>query len=287
MPKKVRKLPVSRSEPRYLRPEGNRRLRRRRRTRAAVRFVSWAFVWLAGAGALAGAAAGGWSFLTRADRFPLSEVIVEGGPEAVKAEIAASLRPFHGRNLLDLDLRELEHHVRAHAWVRSASIHRRLPDALLVLVNPRSVEALVEVGGRIRMFGGGQDLGPYEPRWGAEDQPVITGLGADTRVEVAGRLDRALDALSRLREEAPGFVEGLSTLDVSREDRLTVTLRDFAPAVYLNPADPVLNLHRLPAVRARVAAEGLDPLYLDLRFRDRIAVMPALDSGRGGARHAS
>ncbi|HXI01632.1 MAG TPA: FtsQ-type POTRA domain-containing protein, partial [Candidatus Saccharimonadales bacterium] len=255
-----------------------------RRTRAALRFSFWLFVCLAGGAALFAAAAGGWSYLSDPGRFPLESVVVEGAPPPVKEEIVTSLNPLFGRNLFSLDLRALELRVRSHPWVLSASVHRRLPDSLLVVVTPRRVEAFYEIGGQIRMVGtDGRDLGPYEPRWAGEDQPVITGLEAPTRAEVAARLDRALRALRELREGHPGFVESLSALDVSRDDRLTATLRGFGPPVWLHPKAPARNLDRLGTVRARLASEGIGVAYLDLRFRDRIAALPVIDGGSKGA----
>lgn len=282
---------IARSGPRYLRPDGNRRLRRRRRTRAAARLIFWMAIWLAGAGALAGTGAGIWRLLTGEGRFPLSAVILEGAPEPVKEGIMEALAPLHGRNLFALDLRELERRVMAHPWVSSASVHRRLPDAVLVILTTRKVEALVEVGGEIRMVDRtGRDLGRYEPQWADQDQPVIAGLagdGAERGAQVAERLERGLKAIRELRQTHPDFVQAISTVDVSRRDRLTVTLRDFGPPLYLSPDAPQRNVRHLATVRNRLAAEGMVPGYLDLRFRDRIAVMPVAAGADGGASGAS
>jgi cell division septal protein FtsQ len=243
----------------------------------------WAAVWLAGAGVAAGSVIWGWRFLTGPERFPLDRVVVEGAPPEVTVEVASTLERLHGQNIFSLDLRALEHRVRAHPWVSAASVQRRLPDALLVFLSLRTVEALVEVGGEIRMVGAdGQDLGRYEPRWAREDQPVITGVAGTTRQEVAGKLALGLSALEELRAASPEFVGSLSALDVSRRDRLTATLRDFIPPVYLSPDAPARNLDRLDTVRARLAEEVLEIRYVDLRFRDRIAVMPVLDGDWSG-----
>ncbi len=281
----VRRVSWPAAEPRYLRPGGNRRLRRKRRTRAALRLGLWLALLLGGAGAGSAALFGAWRIVTDPGRFPLETIVIEGGPEPVRREIAASLRPLQGRNLFNLNLDQAEQVVESHPWVSEASIHRRLPDTVLVVLSPRRVEALFESGGEIRMAGsGGQDLGPFEPRWVGEDRPVITGLGPVRGVDLTAALSRALRALSELRAASPGFVDALSTLDVSRSDRLTATLRDFAPPIYLSPSTPARNLDHLSSVRARLAAEEVDVLYLDLRFRNRIVVLPA---GGGGGEDAT
>jgi hypothetical protein len=104
---------------------------------------------------------------------------------------------------------------------------------------------------------------------------------------VAERLNTGLRAMRALRSGSPSFVERISTVDVSRNDRLTVTLRDYGPPLYLDPDSPCRNIDHLEAVRTGLAREGLEAGYLDLRFKDRVAVMPAEPAPVGGDAGAS
>jgi cell division septal protein FtsQ len=253
-------------------------VRRRRRLRTAFRAALWCAVWLAGAAAAAFGFGAGWRLLTGEGRFPLDRIVVAGAGPDLASEIEARLARLRGRNLFTLDLPGVERDVESHAWVRSASVSLRLPGSLLVLVEPRRVEALVLSGSGVRMVDAeGADLGPYGGRHASEDHPVVVGLAGGSGAGAAGRLARALRAIRILRLEAPGFVENLSTLDVSRPDRITATLRDFRPPVHLSPEEPARNLGRLDAVRARLEVDGAEAAYVDLRFRDRVAVLPRLE----------
>jgi cell division protein FtsQ len=265
-------------DPRYLRPGGNRRVRRRRRTRTTLRALFWCLVWgsgfvVAGLGFLEG-----WRLLTGTDRFPLRRIIVQGGGARVDPEVSSILSPLLGRNTFSIDLGQVERASRSHPWVRAASVERRVPDGLLVVVEARSVEALVLRSDGVHMVDlAGADMGRYETAFAAVSRPVITGAGRTGSREEAAAVARGLEALGRLDEGAPEFVDRVSTIDVSRRDRIIVTLRDFLPPVYLSPEEPLRNLDRLALVRERLAADEVQADYVDLRFRDRIAVMPVRD----------
>ena len=262
-------------DPRYLRPGGNRRVRRRRMTRSLLRSLLWCGLWLVMFVAAAAGFTAGWRLLAGEGRFPLRRVVVQGGGEVLDREIEMALAPLLGRNVVSIDLARVERAVRDHPWVRSAAVGRRLPGSILVLIAPRRVEALVLSGHGVRMVDGtGADLGRYEERFSSENHPVITGTAPGGPGGADERLMLGLEAVRRLREGAPEIAEALSTIDVSRRDRLAVTLRDFRPPIYLSPEEPLRNLDRLAVVREHLEAEGLEVDYIDLRFRGRAAVMP-------------
>jgi cell division septal protein FtsQ len=262
-------------EPRYLRPGGNREVRRRRQRRTVLRASLWCCLWLAGAALAAFGFREGWLLLAGPGRFQLERVIVQGAGDKVDGEIEAQASHLLGRNLLTIDIADLEKIARSHPWVRTASVWRRLPSAVLVVVEPRKVAALVLAGDGVHMVdAGGSDLGRYEPGYAADNRPVLTGVMDAGGRASPERLLRGIGASLRLEETSPEFAATLSTLDLSRTDRLTATLRDFRPPVYLSPEDPLRNLDRLAGVRERLTAAGIDVDYVDLRFRNRIAVMP-------------
>jgi len=211
-------------------------------------------------------------------------VVVEGGGERVDGEVTSSLAAFLGRNVLTIDLRDVERISLAHQRVRSAAIHRRLPSGLHVLLTARRVEALVLAGERVHMVdASGTDMGRYESRDALEDHPVLTGVVSPGGAADRGRLTSGIEAIRRLRRDAPEFAAAVSSIDLSRRDRLTATLRDFAAPIYLCSEDPLRNLDHLAAVRERLESDGVETEYIDLRFKDRIAVMPirTREDGRG------
>jgi len=269
-----RRIPLE-GEPRYLRPGGNREVRRRRQRRTATRAILWCLVWLVGASAAGYGFRSAWQLLTDPERFPLTRVIVSGADASVNREVEAGLHALLGRNLLTIDMATVEMEAGRHPWVRGASVRRRLPSSLLVLLKPREVAGLVLAGDGIHMVDDeGEDVGRYGPQDAWRNHPILTGLVDAGGRAIKARLLEGIRAARRLEAEAPEFAASLSALDLARTDRMTATLRDFQPPVYLDPEDPLRNLDRLAAVRKRLEAGDIDTEYIDLRFKDRIVVMP-------------
>jgi cell division septal protein FtsQ len=263
------------SEPRYLRPGGNREVRRRRQRRTAFRAALWCAFWLAGAALALLGFDQAWRLLNDPGRFPLKRVIVQGAGDRIDAEIEARLAPLLGRNVLTIDIAQVEREASGHPWVRSASVRRRLPSSILVVLKPRDVAVLVLAGDGVHMVdASGSDIGRLDPRDASENHPIVTGVMEPGGRASAERLSAGIRAAVTLEEKAPELAAEISTLDLSRSDRLTATLRDYRPPIYLSPADPIRNVDRLAVVRERLAAAGVEAEYLDLRFKDRIAVLP-------------
>jgi cell division septal protein FtsQ len=137
------------------------------------------------------------------------------------------------------------------------------------------VAVLVLAGDGVHMVdASGSDIGRLDPRDASENHPVVTGVMEQGGRASAEKLSAGIRAAVTLEEKAPELAAEISTLDLSRSDRLTATLRDYRPPIYLSPADPIRNVDRLAVVRERLAAAGVEAEYLDLRFKDRIAVLP-------------
>src|SRR6266850_2085054 len=231
------------NEPGYLRPGGNREVRRRRQRRTASRAILWCSLWLAGLAAATFGFRSAWQLLKDPERFPLEHVIVEGAGERVNHEVESSLAPLLGRNVLTVDLGEVERSAMRSPWVRSASVKLRLPSALLVILEPRAVAALVLAGDGVHIVdASGSDIGRYTPSDSGENHPVITGVMEPGGRASAARLASGIQAARRLSEGSPEFA----------------------------------------AVRRRIEAEELEAEYIDLRFKDRIAVMPT-QTGAGAS----
>lgn len=266
-------------EARYLRPGGNRRVRRRRHARVVLKLSIWSLLWLAGAALAAAGFVQGWRLMKQPDRFPVRLVAVQGGGEALNAEVRGSITGVLRKNMFTMDLHAIERRALAHPWVKEASVWRQIPGTIQVRITPRTVAALVEAGGEIRMLSAeGADLGPLTARYAGEDHTIITGVDSPDAREAAVRIRRGVQALRLLETEKPAFAASLSALNVSRADRFVATMRDYWPPVYLNPVNPALNVERLAAVRERLDDGGVAAAYVDLRFKDRIAVLPEASS---------
>jgi len=83
----------------------------------------------------------------------------------------------------------------------------------------------------------------------------------------------------RLAEGSPDLWEEVSEIDVSREHEIALRLEGLDHDVILSAEDPLRNLDSYLAVRDRIGGREDGAIdYVDLRWRDRIAVMPAARS---------
>src|SRR5262245_50040987 len=105
------------SELRYLRRDGNRMVRARRRRRTALRMTVLALLWmLAGLGSIVTFAfAERWA--TAPGQFPVNRIEVRGNTRATEDEIRGLVADWLGRNLFVVTLPDVERKVREHPWI--------------------------------------------------------------------------------------------------------------------------------------------------------------------------
>ena len=109
---------------------------------------------------------------------------------------------------------------------------------------------------------------------GADDLPVITGLGGRDGAALAAALDRGVSMLERLNVHAPLFAARLSELDLADPSNIVVYTLDGGPRLLLDPERVERNVNRWLELGRTIEnrAGALD--YVDLRWSKRIAVKP-------------
>jgi len=267
---------------RYWRSRGNRRVRKARLARSALRGAAVLAVHgLVIAVALV-VAAQVVARLRTSPRFDLAHVVLGPLERASEATLRAALDPYVGRNLLDLDLGAVERDLERVPWVRSARARRLLPDTIEVRITERRPAALARIRDRIWVVDDtGFVLGEAGPGL-ADVLPVLTGLDRTDDRELAARLARGVGHLAGIASADAAFANTVSELDLSQDDRLEVHLTDGGPAVLLDPEHAGRNVRRYVELRAEIESRVGPPRTVDLRWRDRIAVMPDIDTMREG-----
>lgn len=272
---------VAAPDQRYWRARANRRVRKARLTRILLRWSVILLINIAFVGAVGFTGLRAARGLARSGEFALERIEWEG-LERASLEIArAGLQPWMGSNLLELDLARVEAIVRLNPWVQSASVRRILPRTLRITVKERTPAALAVIRGRAHVVDAtGHVIGPAGADL-AENLPVLTGLDGLEREELIERLRAGVRQLQRLDNSAGPFVAAISELDLSGPDRVVVRTVDHGPVLLLDPERVERNLARYLALREMIEQRVGPVEYVDLRWRDRIAVMPAMATGEG------
>ena len=266
----------------FYRPPATRLVRPTRR-RPAFR----AFGPTLGLLALALAVLAGAVVLTRHPRFAVRRVVLEGVPEARRAEAEEVTDAFLGRPLLFVDLDTAVDGLAKRPWVARVAARRIIPDTLVVRVEARPPVALARRGADLWVVDrSGSWLGPYAGRAlsGEDDYPIISPAAGGPGNEDG--VSRGAAFLVALKAEDPALHSRVSEVIVS-SDGFAVTDR-VARARLLLPGDPAETPRAAAAWRAWLALvpdlgrRGLPVDAADLRFDGRIVLnAPPELLGRG------
>lgn len=263
---------------RYWRRQANRRVRKARLTRSLLR---WSLVLMAN-GVVAGLLiSAGWRIYreaTTTEQLALKRIEIDGTHRASAEAMRHRLHAHLGRNLLDLDLSELIADAARDPWLAEVSARRVLPHTVRVSVRERKPCAIAVIEGVAHLIDEtGYVVGPSGHGY-PDDLPVLTGLdGLDDETLVV-RLRRGSRMVVQLRETVEPWVSEISEIDLSRRDRIEVRTVTPGPRFYLDPDQVTRNVASYLELRREILRRIGTIDYIDLRWRDRISVMPFSES---------
>ncbi|MGH7339605.1 MAG: cell division protein FtsQ/DivIB, partial [Candidatus Rokuibacteriota bacterium] len=221
-----------RGDLRYLRREGNRRVRARRRRKTALRVGVLVTLWtVASAGALTIGAVG-IRWVSGSGRFPLKTIVVKGTRLAQESEIQGLMSEWMGVNLLNIGLLDVEKSVRAHPWIGQSGwvrIQRRLPGTLVITVREREAVSAALVGGVVVLLDElGLPIDRFGPRYAGYDFPIIRGVdsliggGPEGEARLRRALAEGVRVTRTLASREPAFYDQVSEIDVSQESMVVL-----------------------------------------------------------------
>ncbi|MCP3981626.1 MAG: FtsQ-type POTRA domain-containing protein [bacterium] len=266
--------PTRDRDPRYWRHRGNRQVRKARVTRTLLR---WSVILLTHgviAGVLLYSGSRILSHLAKSPELAVKRIEVSGCSRASADQIEADLARFIGQPVLSLPLAHVEQLAARDPWVRKAHVKRRLPSGVRVVIEERRPVALAVIGGVVHVIDEtGYVIGPAGLAM-SDDLPVLTGLAEDGRDELVADLQRGADMVRRLEDADPLFVDRMSEMNLAATDRLQVRTVSRGPTLLLDPMIVERNVHRYVGLREEIERRVGGTRYVDLRWRDRILVMP-------------
>jgi POTRA domain-containing FtsQ-type protein/cell division protein FtsQ len=266
----------------FLRQSQDERMRRTRRGRRS-RVVLPAALGLFAVAALTGLVFGTRWFLLHSGRFNIAKTDVTRTEHASYAELKRLADRARGRNIFTLDLAKLQGDLEKVRWVKSAVVRRVLPDRLMVGVEERAPHGLALVKGRVSLID--EDGAAIDLYTGTKDFgtfPIFTGLDDIRAAHARDQVTRGFDFVHYLEGSHPGFLAEISEIDLSRDDRIGLTLNNGGPTVRVHPTDYASNLDRWLEMRDWLQAHLGGGAYVDLRFKDRIVWQP-VGAKRAGA----
>ncbi len=252
-----------------------------RRLAARIRTAALAAALAAGAGA-------GLAILLLVLRFhpkfTVTRVVLEGVPEARRAEAETATDRCIGQPLLFVDLDGPVAALSSFPWVERAIARRVVPGTIQVTVTARPPIALARKEGELwAVDAAGTLLGPHAGKGlsAAADFVVI-----DAEAGGPKALGRGAAFVARIREDDPALFDRLSEVSVQGEgfaavDRESRTRLLFGPDA-LSPGRASALWRVYLTLRPELDRHALLRNEADLRFNDRIILKaPASDAVRG------
>lgn len=265
---------VAEPDQRYWRRRANRRVRKARLTRSLRRWSAVAVALGIIGTALFQVGSHAVDRIKSQGGFAVEYIEVEGAVRGGAGSIRDRLAPFVGQNIVDLNLFKVAATAASDPWVLSASAKRVLPATLHVTVAERDPASIAVIDGAAYVVDTtGWVVGPLK-RGAFGHLPVLTGLDGLERDDLAAALVSGVRAIARLRESAGVWVGEIAEMDFSRRDRIEVRTVDPGPVILLDPDRVERNLNRYLELRREIAGQAGQLEYVDLRWQDRIAVMP-------------
>ena len=221
-------------------------------------------------------------FLLHSSRFNIAKTDVTKTEHASYAELKRIADRARGRNIFTLDLAKLQTDLEKVRWVKSAAVRRVLPDRLMVGIEERGPQGLALVHGRVSLidadgaaidlYTGGREFGTF---------PIFTGLDDIRASRAHDQVARGFEFVRFLEATHPGLLSEISEIDLSRDDRIGLTLNGGGPTVRVHPTDYASNLDRWLEMREWLQAHLGGGAYVDLRFKDRIVWQPVTTKKTG------
>ena len=216
------------------------------------------------------------------DMLVVTRITVAGNRRLSDGEVLSLLYGLQGRNMFLVDLDEWRDRLLASPWVADAALRRVLPGAIDVVISERQPIGIGHIGDALFLIDDiGDIMDEFGPHHAELDLPVINGLSAPrpgASASVAsidkGRAALAARFLSSLRDR-PDLAARVSEVDVSDARNAVVTLKGDPTMIRVGDDQFVERLQSyvdlVPTLRDRVARIN----YVDLRFGERVVVMPA------------
>lgn len=228
---------------------------------------------------------GGLVVLRTHARFAVSRVVLEGVPEARRAEAEELTDAWIGRPTLFIDLEGPVAELSKRSWVAAASARRVVPGTIAVVVVARPPVALAlreDRGGELwTVDRTGSFIGPYAGRALSRGDDFVVLAGAAD----AGARARGAAFLDVLRTEDPDLLARASDVAVVPEgfavtDRVASCRLLFGPdAAEPGRAAPIWRAYL--ALLPELERSALPTSDADLRFAGRIVLKAPGDSGPG------
>jgi cell division protein FtsQ len=209
--------------------------------------------------------------LTQNMHFYVTDIIVKGRQQESKDSVFDALGTQQGAPILGFDSAAATARLVKLPWIESATVERRLPDTIVVLLTERVPAALWQHDDHIVVIDADGQVLPAAKAEDFPKLPLVVGFGADKEAQNFLTLLKAYPDIQSKTDSAVRV--GDRRWDLHMLSKIVVRLPE---------QDVETALHRLSVLMAQEKVLDRDIVAIDLRIPDRLIIEPAPGSKQTG-----
>jgi len=221
-----------------------------------------------------------WLFLSTADYFSISKVLIEGNEKISREALIKTAGLDKNRNIFTFDLANAGKKLEAMPRIKEVKLERKFPDVLKIVVLERAPVAMINLGKLYYLDGEGYIFAEADNQSGW-DYPIISGIKKESLLEGEKEsfelIEKGLNFLVMLKERSGTISsKNLSELILEANGGLTVYAVGVGIPVHLGVGGFESRLERAEKVLADLGRKGIRARAIAADFDDRVLVKVAI-----------
>ena len=209
------------------------------------------------------------------------------GNKYISESEARKLSGIEGTNFLKTSLQEAAQRIIKDPWVKGVDLRRRFPNIISISIDERSPFSYVQLTSLNLIDENGIILKRADSIK-KKELPIITGLNETTHLQLGDaipftNLKTGIETLKEIRDRNLIPISEIITLDVKDVTNPVLTLKNSSGKIYIGTGDLEEKFKKLRAYYgdSKGISHLISPVaYIDLRFKDRIIIMPLSHTGQ-------
>jgi cell division septal protein FtsQ len=217
------------------------------------------------------------SWISSSDTFLVRRIEVTGNDLVETGEILRMGELAAESSIWGVHLPSVEKKINGNPFIQRATIHRKLPAEIHVIIEEKHPVALLNFRGKLYCVDHEGIVLPSRPGK-LYDLPILSGAfggGVQVGSRVGGnQVHQGLGFLQRVMEDRPKLYAAISEIIVGRPEGLVVTTKQSGIPVWIGSEDTIRKIRYFEAILERLSEFGdLSGVeYIDLRFMGQIVV---------------
>ncbi len=200
-------------------------------------------------------------------QFGINDIQIIGNYHLEKKDVISRSKIEKGEPLLKINLGEIEARLEQNAWIKSASIKKRLPDTLIIKIEEAEPMALLNLKKRLYLMDGDGELLERLKGDGVPFLPVIKNINPKKKED----MKEALKLVSILNDK--NIIANRDSIEIGVES-YGLKINMDGELIKVGYGDYSAKFDRWMALEPEIRKKGLPIKYVDLRFKDSVIVKP-------------